>query len=188
MQASLQHLLSGQLPYLLIGRDKLPANPILLPGSFNPLHCGHEALLRAAEKTTGREGVFELSVSNVDKLPLAIAEVERRLLPLQGLRPVVLTCSPTFAEKAELFPSAWFALGYDTAIRLLDPVYHSDIPAMLARFQTLETCFVIGGRMEGHEFLTLENLSIPAGFEELFIPIPESTFREDISSTELRTR
>jgi glycerol-3-phosphate cytidylyltransferase-like family protein len=188
MQIALEQLISGKLPYILVGRDKLPDRVILLPGSFNPLHCGHEALLRVAEKKTGREGVFELSVSNVDKPPLAIDEVERRLLPLQDIRPVVLTSSPTFAEKIELFPGAWFALGYDTAVRLLDSAYHTDVSAMLARFQTLGTRFVVGGRAQGDDFLTLENLPIPAEFEELFIPIPESAFREDISSAELRTR
>jgi len=188
MQASLGQLVSGKIPYLLLGQDKLPANPILLPGSFNPLHCGHEKLLKVAEQATGREGFFELSVFNVDKPPLAISEIEMRLRHCKEKRSMVLTTAPTFVEKAELFPRAWFALGYDTAIRLLDPAYHPDVSAMLARFQVLETRFVIGGRMEGDAFLTLENLLTPLGFEELFIPIPESTFREDISSTELRTR
>ncbi len=188
MQAALEQLVSGRLPHLLVGRDELPARAILLPGSFNPLHCGHKFLLRAAEKITGREGVFELSISNVDKPSLTLPEVEHRLLPLQSFRPVMLTCSSTFAEKAELFPGAWFVLGYDTATRLLDRAYSADIPAMLARFQTLGTRFVVGGRIQGPDFLTLENLPVPTGFSDLFIPISESTFREDISSTELRTR
>ena len=188
MQAALEQLISGKLPHLLIGNGELPDNALLLPGSFNPMHRGHAALLRTAEKVTGRQGVLELSVSNVDKPPLCCAEVERRLLLLKDLHPVVLTCAPTFAEKAELFPGAWFVLGHDTAVRFLDPAYHADIPAMLSRFQTLETRFVVGGRVQGSEFLTLENLPVPDGFSELFIPIPESTFREDISSTELRMR
>ena len=188
MQASLQHLVSGRLPYLLIGRDKLPATPILLSGSFNPMHCGHEKLLKAAEQTTGREGLFELSVFNVDKPPVAVSEIERRLRHCKLKIPMVLTSTPTFSEKAELFPGAWFALGYDTAVRLLDPAYHSDIPAILARFQFLGVHFVIGGRLQEGEFFGVENLTIPAGFETLFIPIPESIFREDISSTELRAQ
>ena len=57
---------------------------------------------------------------------------------------------------------------------------------MLARFQSLETRFVVAGRLHNGEFQGLENIGIPAGFEELFIPIPETLFREDISSTELR--
>lgn len=188
MQANLEPLVSGRLPYLLIGRDKLPANPILLPGSFNPLHCGHEELLKAAEQATGRAGLFELSVFNVDKPPIAVSEIERRLRQCTLEIPMVLTSAPTFAEKAELFPSAWFALGYDTAVRLLDPAYHSDIPTMLTRFQFLGVHFVVGGRLQEGEFFGVENLTIPTGFEELFIPISESVFREDISSTKLRAQ
>ena len=188
MQVTLEQLISGKLPYILIGCDELPGNAVFLPGSFNPLHHGHEKLLQAAAGATGRKGVLELSVSNVDKASLSTSEIDRRLSDLDGTYPVVLTCAPTFAEKAELFPGAWFALGYDTAVRLLDPAYHADISAMLARFQFLGVRFVVGGRLDGEDFLGMENLPIPAGFEGLFIPIPESIFREDISSTELRVQ
>jgi hypothetical protein len=188
MKTEFDQLIDGERPYILVGRDVLPANPLLLPGSFNPLHKGHEGLLLAAEKATGRDGLLELSVTNVDKPVLTIAEVERRLLHMKGRYSVVLTCAPTFAEKAELFPGAWFVLGYDTAIRLLNPAYHADIPAMLARFQTLETRFVVAGRLHESEFQTLEQLHIPAGYEALFVSIPGSDFREDISSTALRNK
>lgn len=188
MKDALDRLVSGELPYILVGRDELPDKSILLPGSFNPLHKGHEELLLAAEKISRRDGVLELSVTNVDKPPLSIVEVERRLLQLKGIYAVVLTCAPTFAEKAELFPGAWFALGYDTAIRLLSSDYHADVPAMLARFKELGTRFVVAGRLHEEAFQTLENLNVPAGFEELFIPVPATSFREDISSTELRQR
>jgi len=185
---ALDRLVSGELPYILVGRADLPDKTILLPGSFNPLHKGHEELLLAAERISNREGILELSVTNVDKPSLGIVEVERRLLQMKGVYSVVLTCAPTFAEKAELFPGTWFALGYDTAIRLLSPDYHADIPAMLERFHALETRFVVAGRLHAGEFQGLENIGIPVGFEELFIPVPETILREDISSTALRQR
>lgn len=186
MKDAFDKLVDGELPYIMVGRDDLPDQAILLPGSFNPLHKGHEGLLLSAEKATGREGVLELSVTNVDKPPLTLIEVERRLLQLKGIYSAVLTCAPTFAAKAELFPGSWFAMGYDTAIRLLSPAYHADVPAMLARFQTLGTRFIVAGRLHDSAFQTLENLHVPAGFESLFIPIPGDQFREDISSSELR--
>lgn len=188
MKDALGRLVSGDLPYILVGRSHFPDQAILLPGSFNPLHKGHEGLLLAAEHATGREGILELSVGNVDKPSLSIIEIERRLLQMKGVYSVVLTCAPTFAEKAKLFPGAWFALGYDTAIRLLSPDYHSDIPAMLARFELLGSRFVVAGRLHQDVFRALENLHVPAGFEELFLPISRTTFREDISSSELRNR
>jgi len=85
-------------------------------------------------------------------------------------------------------PGAWFAMGYDTAVRLLSSAYHQDVSAMLKRFQELDTRFVVAGRLVNGVFQGLNHLAIPPGFEHLFIPIPESLFREDISSTELRKR
>ena len=186
MTDALAQLIAGKIPYVLVGQDAMPEHSVLLPGSFNPLHQGHVELLIAAEKVTHRHGLLELSVTNVDKPPLDIVEVKRRLLQLKGPFSAVLTCAPTFARKTELFPGVWFALGYDTAIRLLSPAYHDDVPAMLSRFKSLGTRFVVAGRLHQGVFQSLEHLDIPAGFEALFIPIPENLFREDISSTEIR--
>jgi hypothetical protein len=187
MKEALSQLIEGEIPYILVGMDTMPDHPVLLPGSFNPLHQGHVELLDAAERVTKRCGVLELSVTNVDKPPLDIIKLERRLLQLRGRFNTVLTCAPTFIEKAELFPGAWFAMGYDTAIRLLSSAYHNDLPAMLSHFQSLETRFVVGGRLYQGSFQSLESLDIPPAQKELFIPIPETLFREDISSTEIRT-
>jgi hypothetical protein len=186
MKDALDPLIAGKIPYILVGQDALPEHPVLLSGSFNPLHQGHVELLLAAEKVTHRDGLLELSVINVDKPPLDISEVEDRLLQICRRFNVVLTRAPTFIQKAELFPGAWFAMGYDTAIRLLNRAYHDDVPGMLARFQCLGTRFVVAGRLHQGTFQSLEGLDIPRGNEELFIPIPETLFREDISSTEIR--
>ena len=43
---------------------------IILSGSFNPFHIGHNNLLTAAEKLSGRNGILELSIFNVDKLKI----------------------------------------------------------------------------------------------------------------------
>lgn len=186
MKTAFDQLLCGDRAYIPVGSDVLPEKLLLYPGSFNPLHAGHEGLLRAAEKISGRGGWLELSVANVDKPPLNLVEVERRLLQLHGRFCAVLTCAPTFLEKARLFPGAWFALGYDTAVRLLSSDYHADISGMLAEFQALETRFVVAGRLYAGRFQSLEHLIIPKGYEALFIPVPEALFRADISSTELR--
>lgn len=188
MKDALERLVAGEVPYILVGQDELPVHPVFLSGSFNPLHQGHIQLLIAAEQVSEREGLLELSVTNVDKPPLGIVEVERRLLQLKRQFNAVLTSAPTFAEKAELFPGAWFAMGYDTAIRLLSPRYHEDVPAMLMRFAELDTRFVVAGRLHEGRFQALGDLPIPVGFEDLFVPIPELLFREDISSSELRTQ
>jgi hypothetical protein len=51
------------------------ARRVYLPGSFNPLHDGHRAMLAAAVEMAGPgvEGCFELTVQNADKVGTAAA-------------------------------------------------------------------------------------------------------------------
>jgi nicotinamide mononucleotide (NMN) deamidase PncC len=175
---------------------------LILPGSFNPLHQGHCNLLRVAENLTGLRGVFELSAANVDKPDIPEDELLRRAAQIRDI-PVALTRAPRFTQKAELFPNTTFVLGYDTAARLVDPAYSKDWKNQWKRFQTLETKFLVAGRLSQplekevalaprsaeprrSRFQCLENLELPDGFEVFFEPIPESMFREDVSSTDLR--
>lgn len=150
---------------------------LILPGSFNPVHQGHLNLLKVAEEMTGLRGVFELSCANVDKPGIPEEEILRRASAIRDI-PVALTHAPRFVQKAQLFPKTVFVLGYDTAERLIA----CEKPGERELFQTLETSFLVASRNSK----TLENLKIPDGFEALFQAIPESRFREDISSTQLR--
>jgi nicotinamide mononucleotide (NMN) deamidase PncC len=155
---------------------------LMLPGSFNPIHQGHRNLLKVAEEMTGLRGVFELSCANVDKPAIEEADGLRRAAAIKDV-PVALTHAPRFIQKAQLFPKTTFAVGFDTAIRFVKDYS----PEEWAKFKTLETRFLVAGRQFDGVFQTLENLDLPQGFEPLFENIPESKFRADISSTELRT-
>ncbi len=46
--------------------------------------------------------------------------------------------------------------------------------------------FLVARRAESKSFRTLANVNISAGFTPMFSEIPETEFRRDISSTELR--
>src|SRR5262245_27369270 len=52
-------------------RADAPKPGALLPGSFNPIHDGHWKLAEVAGRRLGTAVAFELSVTNVDKPPLA---------------------------------------------------------------------------------------------------------------------
>ena len=172
----------------------------VLPGSFSPLHYGHEELARIAGEMLGREVVYELSVLNVDKPPLEESEIMRRVGQFSGRLPgkdagkgrVALTRAPTFRTKADRFPGCVFVIGWDTLIRLIDPKYYGGEEAAmltaLAEIWALGCRFLVAGRASGGVFHTLDEVAIPPGFRPLFQAIPENSFRADISSTELRER
>lgn len=190
----LEDLLAGERQALWWGPAAAAApahgDLILVSGSFNPLHEGHLALLDAAARRSGRTAALELSVTNVDKPTLAYEEVLRRLEDLPADVPVVLTCAPTFAEKARLFPGTWYGIGCDTAQRLLEPRYYGGIADGVS--QSLDELtrhgahFVVAGRVCDGDFTTAADLSLPGHESGLFTGLAEGEFRVDVSSTELR--
>ena len=190
----LDELLAGDVRWVVWqadGRMEVEGDvpPVLLPGSFNPLHVGHREMLAAATAATAEAGAFELSVTNVDKPPLEKSEIERRLSQFGPEDTVALTRAETFQKKAALFPGRAFVQGWDTTIRLVAPRYYggeSEMMLALAEMMTEGTRFLVAGRADGGMFRTLADVDIPAGFAPMFSEIPEGEFRQDISSTELR--
>ena len=83
---------------------------ILFPGAFNPLHDGHRAMAQYAEQKLGGPVCYELSIANVDKLPLDFVEIVLRAEQFDST-PLLLTCAPTFAEKAALVPGMHVCCG-----------------------------------------------------------------------------
>ena len=94
---------------------------------------------------------FELSVENVDKPELPPEEINKRIGQFATVGPVWVTRAATFTEKARLFPGAAFVLGWDTAVRLIDPAYYGGISKRdsALRMMLAAGCrFVVGGRVD----------------------------------------
>lgn len=174
-----------------LGPEPSPATPAaVFPGAFHPLHRGHLRMMELAEEILGAAVEPEISILNVDKPPLDYLEIAGRLEQFDQRRPVWLTRAPTFEEKSRLFPGATFVVGADTLRRIADPRYYGgDCRACQSAIEAIagRGCrFLVFGRAEHGRFVALEELELPPPLRGICRGVPESAFREDISSTELR--
>ncbi len=179
----------GAEPQATLSGNVLLAPRIVFPGAFNPLHSAHQRMAEIAAERYRSPVTFELSITNVDKPPLDFIEIADRLSQLQGKR-VLLTRAATFVEKAQIAPGCVFVVGADTLARTGDEIYYGGEPARrdaaIGAIASAGCRFLVFGRSMDAAFCTLADFAIPATLRALCDEVPESEFREDVSSTELR--
>jgi hypothetical protein len=161
----------------------------LLPGSFHPLHHGHTSLAAVAAARLGVPVHFELSVTNADKPELPRDEVDRRVAQFAAIAPIWVTRAATFEAKADLFPGAAFVLGWDTAVRVIDPRYYGGAAARdqaLGKLLSVGCRLVVGGRLDAAGAFRVWDAGALPAFADLFVALTEADFRADVSSTALR--
>src|SRR5260370_15171716 len=166
---------------------------VLFPGSFNAMHEGHLLLARVAEELRQQPLAFEISVTNVDKPPLAGETVRHRVAEFAWKSPVELTRVPPFVEKSRLFPGITFVVGVDTAERLFGPKYYGDDEARmhmaLEEIANSRGSFLVAVRLDAAgRVRALNDIPVPRRYADLFTEIPEHLFRFDPSSSEIRAR
>jgi hypothetical protein len=195
---TIDRLLAGDVDRVTVQPDgqmmlSAPQPLVLFPGSFNPMHEGHVLLARAAEELRQQPVAFEISVTNVDKPPLAGETVRHRLLQFAWKSPVELTRAPTFVEKSRLFPGTTFVVGADTAERLFGAKYYGDdevrMHMALEEIANSGASFLVAVRIDAAgRIRALNDIPVPPRYADLFTEIPEHRFRFDTSSSEIRAR
>ena len=162
---------------------------LIFPGSFNPLHDGHLKMRELAEKKTGMRATFEICARNADKPPLTFHEIKRTLDQFTDNDSWVMTSAGRFSEKAEMFPNSVFIIGADTLMRVFDEKFYSNKKDMLDhidRFNDHNINFLVFGRKVNKKFISLRDIVIPENIKSRCTGFEEGSFRDDISSTELR--
>ena len=187
-------------------RDVAPVAPVVMSGSFRPLHRAHRRLLEIGVSIAGKAssessvtGCYELSAVNVEKPAIDREEVLARVAQFdRDSDVVVLTREPTFAGKARLLQGAKFVIGYDTGVRLFDERFYGsdssdddcDASGALSAMREIRDSgggFIVAGRHDaGGRFRTWDEYPVPVEFDGMFTSIPESDFSDTISSTQLR--
>jgi hypothetical protein len=195
---TIDRLLAGEVDRVTVQLDgqivlAAPRPVLLFPGSFNTMHEGHASLARVAEELKQQPLAFEISVTNVDKPPLAADTVRQRLTQFAWKSPVELTRAPTFVEKSRLFPGTTFVVGIDTAERLFSVKYYGDdelrMQTALHEIANAGGSFLVAVRIDAAgRVRALRDIAVPRRYADLFSEIPEHRFRVDISSSELRAR
>ncbi|MYD46762.1 MAG: hypothetical protein F4W92_10450 [Gammaproteobacteria bacterium] len=162
------------------------------PGAFNPIHPGHRRMHALAQELLQCEVQYELSVKNVDKLPLDYFELNQRLSQFAPDE-VVLTNLPHFFNKAKHLSKnekVSFVVGIDTLARIIQPKYYDtgeQLDDVMNFFITSGTEFLVFGRTVGNKFKTIKDLSIPEGIRQRCQQVDATQFQCDVSSSTLRS-
>lgn len=153
----LGQLLANKIPMVTFNGNANSGH-VIFSGSFNPVHEGHMemvSLIRNNEniKPENRTVAFEISIRNVDKPPLDFLTIQERIEQFTKMGETVhITNAPNFIEKSALFKGRNFIVGYDTAVRILDPRYVGPIDKVLQTFKDNGNYFYIFPRQSMASF------------------------------------
>jgi nicotinamide-nucleotide amidase len=201
---SITDVCDHQEPWIKVGDGDVQT---VFPGSFDPWHAGHVAMAQYVEDKYGHRPFYELSIDNVDKWQVDWYAARIRTLPFCFAGNFIVSQAATFVEKARLYGGVQFITGADTIARVGNSRYYGDDKenaagsdeqrdVALQELRDRGCRFIVFGREMSADLQTgAEDAKIYLGLEQLEMPplllqmcegVPESDFRYDQSSRDLR--
>jgi len=197
---SLTNILAGKVAFDCYNNGDIKVNykacpgKVVFPGSFRPVHDGHWEMADVAASKFHSYVEYEISINNADKPMTDLISLEERLKGFTGndhgvgnsVARVWVTNAPTFIKKSALFPGATFVVGYDTALRIVDPKFAGPVADIVKVFRENDTSFLVFGREQNGEFKD-DVESLPGLFQTLiYHPMPQRLKHAGVSSTVIR--
>ena len=162
---------------------------LIFPGSFKPLHVGHMEMAAIAEQKYKMPLAFEISIGNADKPCMDLLSLGERLKGFTGqkeLQRVWVTNVPTFVQKSNMFPGAIFVVGYDTALRIVDPKFAGPVDDVLNTFKRNRTRFLVFGRDKSDGTFQSGLADFPRAFQDISEEVSQRFYFSHVSSTGIR--
>lgn len=120
----------------------------LFCGSFNPLHSGHVSIVDYIYNKYKVPVDFEISLTNVEKSPIAFKEIRRRYEQMSTMTKLsfgrlYMTDDARYLEKARIFPDVTFVCGFDAIKALSDGRYYDNFEEVIKEFDELGTKWIV---------------------------------------------
>lgn len=161
---------------------------VLFPGSFAPLHHGHERIARLAKQQTTKDILFQITAQHPAKGRIPLDELRARAAQLRFLWPVVLfETEGLYVEKSKRCPKTQILIGADVVYGLQDLRYYQQDrkirDQVFSEIAQQQGSFLVAGREVDDVYETLYDIPIPPRYAPLFLPLGG---KMSVSSTQLR--